>query len=154
MRRARRAAAAFAGLALVASLTGCAGETDRYCGELRAEKQTLSELAVQSDKPGKDVLEETLSVWKDLRDKAPADIEDEWTTLVFALENLVDAFHRAGTTPAEYNPASPPPGVSKQEADELQDAAAKLASERVRAAGRSVEQQARDVCDVDLGLSS
>lgn len=150
----RRAAAALVGLLVVTTLTGCASETDRYCGELRAQKQTLSELALHSGKPGTDVLTQTLEVWRDLRDKAPGDIQDEWTTLVFALEGLVDAFHAAGTTPDRYDPASPPPGVSKQEAQELQDAAAKLASQRVIEAGNAVEQHARDVCQVDLGLSA
>lgn len=154
MRGVRRAAAASLGLLMVVTLAGCGSETDRYCGELSAQKQTLADLAVQSGKPGKDVLTQTLDVWRDLRDKAPADIKDEWNTLVFALEGLVDAFHAAGTTPDKYNPASPPPGVSKQEANDLQDAAAELASDRVRKAGDAVEQHARDVCNVDLGLSS
>lgn len=154
MSRVHRAAAASLGLLLVTSLTACASETDSYCEDLQAQKQKLADLALESGKPGKDVLGQTLDVWRDLRDKAPGDIEDEWTTLVFALEGLVDAFHQAGTTPDKFNPASPPPGVSKQEAQNLRDAAAELASERVRKAGDAVEQHARDVCKVDLGLSS
>lgn len=147
-------AAGSVALLVVTALTGCASETDKYCDELRTKKQQLADLAVEADKPGKDVLTQTLDVWRDLRHTAPGDIEDEWTTLVFALEGLVDAFHAAGTTPDEYDPASPPPGVSKQEAADLQDAAAELASPRVRDAGDAVEQHARDVCKVDLGLSS
>jgi len=142
------------GLVLVGTLTSCASRTDQYCDELRTQKQTLADLAAESGRPGKDVLDRTLTVWQDLRAKAPGDIEDEWQTLVFALQGLVEAFHKAGTTPDRYTPASPPAGVSKQEAKNLQDAAAELASERVRAAGDAVEQHARDVCKVDLGLSS
>jgi hypothetical protein len=44
--------------------------------------------------------------------------------------------------------------VSDAEAKGLQDAAAELASERVTAAGEGVEQHARDVCKVDLGLGT
>lgn len=155
MRAVRRAAPVAAlGLALTACLTGCASQTDRYCDELRSQKPTLARLAVESGKPERNVLDDTLTVWQDLRAKAPGDIQDEWQTLVFALQGLVDAFHKAGTTPDRYNPASPPPGVSKQDAQLVQDAAAQLASERVRSAGAAVEQHARDVCKVDLGLSS
>lgn len=154
MRRLARAAAAATGLVMITSLTACASDTDRYCADLGEQKQKLADLARQSGEPGKDVLGQTLDVWRGLRDEAPGDIEDEWTTLVFALEGLVDAFHRAGTTPGSYDPASPPTGVSEQEQQQIQDAAAELASERVRKAGDAVEQHARDVCKVDLGLSS
>jgi hypothetical protein len=155
MTRGGRARSVALGLVVATTaLTGCAGETDRYCDELAEQRQTLSDLAVQSGEPGEDVLDDTLRVWRTLRDEAPGDIEDEWTTLVFALEGLVEAFRAAGTTPDEYDPASPPPGVSEQEAEDLQGAAAELASGRVTAAGDAVEQHARDVCKVDLGLSS
>lgn len=155
MSRRRRAPLAALGVILATtSLTACADETDRYCDELTEQRKTLSDLASRSGEPGEDVLDDTLQVWRGLRDEAPGDIEDEWTTLVYALEGLVEAFRAAGTTPAEYDPASPPPGVSDAEARNLEDAAAALVSERVTAAGDSVEQHARDVCKVDLGISS
>ena len=90
---------------------------------LAEKKQTLTELAESGDG---DVLEETLVVLRDLRDEAPSDIEDEWSTLVFALEGLVDAFEEAGTTPGEYDSTSPPEGVSDAEAQKLEAAAAEL----------------------------
>lgn len=154
MMRRRRPATALLGLLMVASLTGCASETERYCDELGAKKDTLADLAVESGRPGGDVLTDTVEVWRDLRDEAPEDIADEWQTLVFALEGLVEAFDAAGTTPDEYNPASPPKGVTEAEAELLRGAAAELASERVTAAGDAVEQHARDVCKVNLGLGS
>ena len=154
MRAVRRAAAALSGVLLVSSLAGCASQTETYCSELEDQKQTLADLAVRAGRPGEDVLTPTLEVWKDLRDEAPDDIADEWSTLVYALEGLVEAFDAAGTTPGEYNPASPPKDVTEAESQRLQDAAAELASERVSAAGEAVEQHARDVCKVDLGLGT
>ncbi len=154
MTRVRRAAPILAGMILVTSLNGCASQTDSYCSELKDQKQALADLAVRSGEPGEDVLGDTLDVWRDLRDEAPGDISDEWSTLVFALEGLVEAFEAAGTTPGEYNPDSPPKGVTEAEAKRLQDAATELASERVTAAGEGVEQHARDVCKVDLGLGT
>lgn len=143
-----------AGLLGVTALAGCASDTETYCAELEKQQPTLADLAGRSDSPDGDVLDGTLEVWRDLRDKAPGDIADEWSTLVFALEGLVDAFDAAGTTPEEFDPASPPEGVSKADAKRLEDAAGELASERVTAAGESIEQHARDVCKVDLGLGA
>jgi len=141
-------------IALLGSvLVACADQTESYCDELAAERETLSDLAQRSDEPGTEVLEDTVEVWRDLQDEAPDDIADEWATLVFGLEGLVEAFDEAGTTPGAFDPASPPPGVTDGEAERLRDAAAELASPRVTAAGEAVEQHARDVCEVDLGLT-
>lgn len=150
----RRSAPAALGTLLVLSLAGCASDTERYCDALEEQKQELADLAARSADPDTDVLAETLSVWQDLRDAAPDDIADEWQTVVFALEGLVDAFDDAGTTPSEYNPDEPPPGVSEEDAARLEDAAAELASRRVTAAGDGLEQHAKDVCKVDLGLGA
>lgn len=154
MRSARRLAVSASGVLLVSSLAGCASQTETYCSELKDQKQTLADLAVQAGRPGEDALTPTLEVWRGLRDESPDDIRDEWSTLVFALEGLVEAFDAAGTTPGEYNPASPPKGVTDAESQRLEDAAAELASGRVSAAGEGVEQHARDVCKVDLGLGT
>lgn len=150
----RRSAAAVLGIVVAASLAGCATETERYCDAIEDQKQELSDLAARSADPDTDVLAETLAVWQDLHEAAPDDIADEWQTLVFALEGLVDAFDAAGTAPSEYNPEEPPAGVSEEEAQRLEDAAAELASRRVTAAGDGVEQHAKDVCKVDLGLGA
>jgi hypothetical protein len=144
---------AAAGL-LLSTLTGCADQTESYCGALADRRETLTDLATRAGEPGSDVLADTREQWQELREEAPDDIADEWATLVYALQGLVEAFEEAGTSPAEFDPADPPPGVSADEADRLEDAAAELASRRVTAAGEAVEQHARDVCDVDLGLGA
>lgn len=154
MLRGRRSGAMLLGLLLVTPLTSCASETESYCAELESQKETLADLAVRSGEPGTDVLGETLDVWRDLQGEAPGGIADEWTTLVFALEGLVEAFEEAGTSPAEYDPANQPEGVTDAEAKKLEAAAAELASQRVVEAGQGVEQHARDVCKVSLGLSA
>ena len=136
---------------LTALVTGCASETETYCGDLAERRAELTELAAS---PEPDALQETLGVLGDLRDAAPPDIEDEWSTLVFAYETLVDAFDAAGTSPDEYDPADPPEGVSEPEARRIEGAAAELGSRRVLTAADGLEQHARDVCDVDLGLAS
>lgn len=145
----RTGCAALAALAL--TLAGCASETEQYCDALADRKDALTELAASSEEGS---LEDTLEVLRELRDEAPGDIADEWSTLVFAVEALVDAFDEAGTTAAEYDPATPPDGVSEAEAQRIEGAAAELRSVRVLRAAESLEQHARDVCKVDLGLGS
>lgn len=154
MRGPRRSAPTLlAGVLVLTSLAGCASETEQYCDELKDQKQTLSDLA-GAETPPSDALEQTREVFADLHDAAPADIKDEWFMLLNAYETLVEAFDAAGTTPAEYDPDSPPEGVTDDEVQRIEDAAAKLASRRVLDAADGLEQHARDVCKVDLGLGS
>lgn len=154
MRGVRRSAPTLlAGALVLSSLTGCASESEQYCDELKDKRQTLNDLAV-AETPPSDALEQTREVFEDLHDAAPADIKDEWFTLLSAYEALVEAFDDAGTNPAEYDPEAPPEGVTDEEVQRIEDAAAKLASRRVLDAADGLEQHARDVCKVDLGLGS
>lgn len=141
-----------AGLLVLATLPGCASDQEQYCDALREQKTTLTGLADRANNPDTDIFAESLAVFQDLKDEAPDDVADEWDTLIFAWQDLEAAFDRAGTTPAEYDPAKPPAGVSDAEAKALEDAAAELRSPRVVDAGDGIEQHASDVCKVDLGL--
>lgn len=145
-------AAAACGLLVLAALSGCSNATESYCGELRDRQEELNGLADRVGQPDVDIFEESLSIFEDLQDEAPGDVRDEWDTLVFAWEGLADAFDEAGTTPQEFNPADPPAEVDEAELAALQDAAAELTSQRVVDAGDGIEQHAKDVCKVDLGL--
>ena len=136
---------------LAAPLAGCADQTESYCEALAGEKGTLAELAAAGAERG-DVLDATLEVLGDLRAEAPGDVADEWSTLVFAYEGLAEAFEAAGTGPDEFRPGSVPPGVTPQQAERIEGAAAELRSLRVVRAADGLEQHARDVCKVDLGL--
>lgn len=138
------------GVLLAASLTGCASDTEQYCGTLRSDRPTLNRLASTS-RPGSHVVPRTLAVFTDLRDKAPDDIRDEWDTMVFAWQTLGAAFRRAGVDPAAYRPGKTP-GVSARQDQAIRDAAAQLSSARVLDASRGIEQHAQDICNVDLGL--
>lgn len=151
--RTRALARALAAALALAGLAGCASETERYCDELEERRQTLATLAISSTQ-GEDTLVDTLAVLRDLHDEAPGDIEDEWSTLLFGYEGLVEAFDAAEATPGELDPSAPPAGVTAAELDRIQGAAAELGSRRVLAAADGIEQHARDVCKVDLGLGA
>jgi hypothetical protein len=87
-----------------------------------------------------------------LRAKAPADVADDWATLIDAVDGLVDALHAAGVDPASYDRAHPPASLSPQQRDAIDAAATRLGSPETRAALASVDQEARDVCHSPLVL--
>jgi hypothetical protein len=138
-------------LLLAASLTGCSSDTDQYCGTLKQDQTRLKQLVSASGRSGTDVLPDTLAMFKDLREKSPEDIRDEWDTMVFSWQTLAGAFRTAGVDPAHYRPGATQ-GVTHEQDRAIQQAAAELGSMRVLDASRGIEQQAHDICHVDLGL--
>lgn len=146
-----RLPAAFAATALAAAgLAGCGAGTEDYCSTLRADQPVLQRLASGKGSAGSDPVGGTLEIFHGLRDKSPPDLTDEWDTMVFAWQTLADTFERTGVDPATYRADRPPAGVSPAQASAIRQAALQLNTPRVLAAGRSIEQQARDVCKVDM----
>ena len=83
-----------------------------------------------------------------LRDVAPEELQDEWSTLVPAYEALVDAVEEAGIDPAEYQPDDLPEGLPGSEARRLASVASKLASPRVTQAAAGIQDHADAACGV------
>jgi broad specificity phosphatase PhoE len=141
---------------LAAPLSACGGGdgTDgadsAYCSTLKDERRTLERLADEAAQPGKDVLTPTLQALARLRKAAPEDLQDEWDTLYYAWSAMVDAVRRAGVDPADYRPGQTPDGVSAADSRRLAEVASQLSSGRVVDASRGVEDQARQVCGVEL----
>lgn len=149
---ARTGALSLTGVLLVSLLTGCASETEDYCGALEDQKQALTDLAEDARDPQTDLFANSLEIFEDLRDRAPGDIADEWDTFIYAWEGVAEAFDEAGVSARDYRPGDTSGAVSAEDARSIQDAAAELGSPRVVEAGDGIEQHARDVCQVDLGL--
>jgi hypothetical protein len=149
----RRTASGLVLLLVVTGLTGCSG-TKAYCASLSEDGPQLTRLSSAVGKPGNaggDALGRTVEVLAGLRDDAPDDISGEWVTLVAALEGLVDAFRESGADPGDFASGKQPPGVTDVQYDAVQQAVAELQGTRVQQASKSIEQHARDVCQVDLG---
>jgi len=150
----RPVATAVALTVLAAPLAACGGGDDGsdsgYCSTLRDEKAALARLADQAGEPGKDVLTPTLESLGRLRTASPSSLRDEWDTVYYAWDALVDAVRRAGVDPADYRPGSTPDGVSAADARRLGQVAAELTSPRVVDASRGLEDHAQQVCDVEL----
>ncbi len=148
----RRLVPLLVGLVLAAALTGCSDDQDAYCGALTDGQKKLDALADSSaKKDSDDPVGPTLTVLEGLRAEAPAELQDEWDTVVFAWQDLDDLVQTLGVLPTDLGKgAERPPGVSLKELRDLRATAAKLQSPRVLDAARGIEDHAREVCDVEF----
>jgi hypothetical protein len=135
---------------LAAGLTGCSSDTEDYCGTLRQDQPRLQRLADRTTSAA--VITDTLAVLEELRQQAPADIRDEWDTVVFAWRGLESALQDTDVDIAHFDPAHRPDGVSSGDFARVTGAAENLRSAPVADAAQGIEQQANDICQVDLGL--
>ena len=134
-------------LLTVPLLAGCASDQERYCEAVQEHQEELSEIAAQG---GQESLIDALDIYRDLQEKAPRDIVDEWDQVVRSIEALDEALTDAGVDPATYDPKKPPEGVSEDQQQAIADAATELGSRATVEALAGVEQQARDVCKTPL----
>jgi hypothetical protein len=148
--RATLLATALATLLTAAGLVACGD--DPYAGYCDAVKERQEGLSKTLDAGGPQALLEALPVFEELRDRAPADVEDDWAVLTKALTSLQDALEAAGVDPATYDPGKPAAGVSRQQQDRIAAAATQVGGARTREALAAVDQQARDVCHTPLTL--
>lgn len=138
-----------AGLVAGPFLAGCATEQERYCEAVEEHQAELTEIAAQGDATA---LLDALDIYRELREDAPGDIEDEWQQVVSSLEGLDRALDDAGVDPATYDPEEPPADVNPEERTAIADAASRVGSLETQQALQGLEQQARDVCKTPLTL--
>jgi hypothetical protein len=150
----RPVALATAMMLLLGGLTGCASRTESYCSAMKHDQAQLQRLASSSDHKGRDVLGQSLVVFKDLQSKSPDDIAPDWDTFVYAWSGLTDALHAAGVDPATFRPGRKPAGVSTGEYRAITQAASELGSAKVLDAAHRIEDHASSVCKVDLAGSA
>ena len=150
--RARRRVRRASGLAvlLLGTLTAC-GEptTDDYCARLDQDRRQLGEM-VDSGSPT--ALLDNLELLEGLAELAPSDLEDEWQTFLGALEDLQQALSRADVTAGDFEDGKAPAGLDEADRRAIVLAAGQVRSDEVVGAAAGIEQQARDVCKLNLGL--
>ena len=147
----RRRASVAAGLvvALLLPLTACGDRTQDYCSALEEHNKEIAEM-VGSDSPA--ALLSGLPTLKELADRSPEDLSDEWQTFIVALDGLAAAIRKAGVKPSDFTGGKPPSGLSAADQKAIADAANQIGTDDVVEASGGIEQQARDVCKVNLGL--
>lgn len=146
----RQAAAAVAGtLVLGLGATGCGGSSvDDYCSALKADRK---QFAAIGDASSPAAALDSLPMLHDLAKKAPQDIADDWHTFLAALDALQQALHQAGVKASDFQDGKPPAGLSATDRQAITEAADGLSQQDTVAAGQTIDQEARDVCKVNLG---
>jgi hypothetical protein len=147
-RRARAAAAALA-LVSVAGLVGCGDREKSYCAALEGDQEMFA--TMQEDASGVGLLKHR-SALHALGDKAPDDLTDEWQTLLGAIDAFAETLDDAGVRPGDFVDGKAPAGLSEAARTRIASAAGELASADVAEAANGIEQQAKDVCKLQLGL--
>ncbi len=142
----RRRIAGVAVLALL-PLSGCGGTS--YCADLETNRRALADM-VAAESPS--ALLSNLPLLRDLAEDAPEDLADEWRVFLAAVEGLDQALSDAGVEPADFEGGQPPADLSEAEQQAIAEAADNIASDKVVAAASGIEQQARDVCKVNIGV--
>ncbi len=144
-----RAAAAVLALTLLPLAAGCADRQESYCSAVKEHQEELTRITGDG---GQDSLIQALDIFKDLQDKAPSDITDEWQQVVGRIEALDTALSDAGVDPATYDRDHPPEGLDEKQKARIDAAARELGSGPTLAALQGLDQEARDVCQTPLTL--
>lgn len=143
-------------LVLLALASGCGNPThlltggndvQDYCSALKGDQKQFAEMM---ESPS--ALVSSLPMLDDLADKAPDDLTDEWQTFTTAVKGLRDALHDAGVKPSEYVDGKAPAGLGVADIKAISDAADELSSQATVDAANGIDDQARDVCKLNLGI--
>jgi hypothetical protein len=143
----RRGAVAALALVLGAGLlAGCGDPDQAYCQALQKHQRVFAD-----DGSGDELLV-GLPTLRSLAARAPDDITDEWQTVIGALTALHDALDRAGVRPQDFHAGKPPASLSPAQVAEISAAADRISSADVVDALNGIDQEAKDVCQLQLGL--
>lgn len=158
--RTRRALAAAPVAALLAAAAGCGGGNPlsglvgqddtpaAYCQALQADRTAFADM-LNADSPT--ALVRQVPMLTGLAGQAPPDLADEWQVFLGAVKGLQQALQRAGVSPSAFRDGKPPRGVTPAQDKAIRQAASTLTSPDTVAAAQGIEQEARDVCKINLG---
>lgn len=149
MTRPRTLATALAVATLLGSLTACGDPAEAYCSALQSDQKLFAEM--QDDTTGLALLRHRAAL-HDLADKAPDDLTDEWQTFLGAVDAFAATLSEVGVKPDDFVDGKAPAGLSEADHTRIVNAANELSSDDVVEAANGIEQQAKDVCKVQLGL--
>jgi hypothetical protein len=145
-----RAGAGLVALVLALPVAGCGQDPiDAYCADLSAHRKQMADML---DASTSTALLGNRAMLSDLAKKTPPDLQDEWQTFLGAVDGLHQALDHAGVKPSQFVAGKPPAGLAPADQRAIIAAADQLSSDDVVAAAAGIEQEARDVCKINLGL--
>lgn len=134
---------------LAFGLLGCGNQEKTYCAALKADQEMFSEM--QDDTSGLALLDHRAALHR-LADAAPDDLSDEWQAFLGAIDSFAATLADLGVKPGDFVDGRPPAGLSASARARIAAAANELSSTDVVDAADGIEQQAKDVCKLQLGL--
>ena len=145
----RRLLTAVEAAVLLLSLQACGDDEKAYCTALSADQKLFAEMA--DDTTGVGLLDHRTTLHA-LAGKAPDDLTDEWQTFLGALDAFAATLHEVGVESGDFVGGQPPPTLSAADRARVAAAASELSDADVVEAANGIEQQAKDVCKLQLGL--
>jgi hypothetical protein len=134
---------------LLLSLQACGDHEKAYCSALSSDQKVFAEMA--DDTTGVGLLQHR-STLHSLAAKAPDDLTDEWQTFLGALDAFAAKLHDVGVAPGDFVDGQPPARLSAADRARIAAAASELSDADVVEAANGIEQHAKDVCKLQLGL--
>lgn len=132
---------------------GCGGSEDSVASEFRdycaVAKQ---EQAVFVDDGTGLGLVTNVAKLERIAEEAPEDLTDEWQVLIAAVNGLGDALASVGLEPGDFVDGQPPAATSTAAKQTIAAAANRLSQSDVIEAANGIEQHAKDICKLQLGL--
>lgn len=159
--RARTAVAGLVALAALAGnglLAGCGNPADvvtggdpiaDYCHQLDRDRPAFAAMIGEGSPTA---LVTHLPMLRELAGQAPDDIADDWQVFVGAIAGLEHALRDAGVKPSAYAGGRAPAGLEPGQRKAIQAAADRISAPQTVAAAATIEQEARDVCKINLGM--
>jgi hypothetical protein len=135
-------------LALLPVFASC-GRDPSYCDAVHDNQSDLGSIVSGGARAG---LIAALPIFRDLRDRSPDDVADDWDLVVTRIEGLDDALTGAHVDPATYDPKDPPADLDDDDRAAIRRAAAQLAATDTQDALTRVQQEVLDVCHTPLEL--
>lgn len=147
MRWGRQVSTGVATVLLLGALGGCGQKS--YCETFEDNQEAFAAMLADPSAIG---LLKQRPMLRTLADRAPDDLRDEWRTLLGALDDFSETLDESGVEPEDFVDGEPPAELSAEQRARIARAADELASLDVVEAANGIEQQAKDVCKLQLGL--
>lgn len=140
-----------AGLAtvIIPGLQSGSSSTSGYCSALSSKRAQVGQILASGDPTA---LVDNLALFKGLAVNAPADIAGSWTALNTAIASLESAISATGHRPADFAGGKFPAGLTAAQRQSISAAAGTLSSPTTVNAAKAIDQEVRDVCQINLGM--
>ena len=138
-------------LAASLTLTGCSGDsTEAYCESLEDAKADIDAL----DAGDPTVFASAVEKFREVADKAPKEVEDDWDVLLSGIEDIEAAFADAGLEMDQLGDVMTgdiPEGVDMEKLAGLGETLNDISGEEMNDATEAIEEHADEECGITLG---